>query len=118
VLAPSGILISNGGAHASGKLARTLRTMLVSMFVRQQAGPTIKTQNHDDLVALKELVEAGKVTPVIDGTYPLSETSKAIARIASGRARGTIVIAVVGPRSAVAPNDTRPQVPAAVSAVA
>ena len=44
------------------------------MFVRQQARPSVKIQNRDDLVALKELVEAGKVTPVIDGTYPLSET--------------------------------------------
>src|SRR6185295_15250352 len=68
-LSPTGTLISNGGGHSDGKLARTLRTMLVSLFVRQQAGPSIKTQNHDDLVALKALVEAGKVSPVIDGTY-------------------------------------------------
>ena len=73
-LTPDGTLISNGGGHADGKLGRTVRAMLVSMFVRQQASPTVKTQNHDDLVALKDLVEAGKVTPVIDGTYPLAET--------------------------------------------
>ena len=60
-LTPTGRLISNGGGHVGGKLGRTVRTMLVSMFVRQQASPTVKTQNHDDLVALKELVEAGKV---------------------------------------------------------
>ena len=64
------------------------------MFVRQQAQPTVKIQNHDDLVALKELVEAGKVTPVIDGTYPLSETPKAIGHVAAGHARGTVVIAL------------------------
>ena len=68
--------------------------MLVSMFVRQQAGPTVKTQNHDDLVALKELVEAGKVTPVIDRTYPLTETPAAIGHVAAGHARGTVVITV------------------------
>jgi NADPH:quinone reductase-like Zn-dependent oxidoreductase len=118
VLKPTGTLISNGGAHAGGKLARTLRTMLVSMVVSQQAGPTIKTQNHDDLVALKDLVEAGKVTPVIDGTYPLSETSRAIARVATGRARGTIVVSVVGPQIAVRSDDTSQQLPAAASAVA
>ena len=44
--------------------------MLVSMVVRQQASPTVKTQNHDDLVALKGLVEAGTVTPVIDRDVP------------------------------------------------
>lgn len=91
-LVTTGTLISNGGGHSDGKLARTLRTMIVSVFVRQQASPSVKTQNHDDLVALKELVEAGKVTPVIDGTYPLSETPEAIRRVAGGHARGTIVI--------------------------
>ena len=55
------VIDANGGGHADGKLGRTVRTMLVSMFVRQQARPSVKTQNHDDLVALRELVEAGKV---------------------------------------------------------
>ena len=93
-LTPSGTLISNGGGHEDGKLGRTLRAMLVSMFVKQQAGPSVKTQNHDDLVALRSLVEAGKVTPVIDRTYPLIETSEAIGHVAAGHARGTVVIAV------------------------
>ena len=93
-LTPSGTLISNGGGHADGKLGRTLRIMLVSMVVRQQASPTVKTQNHADLVALKSLVEAGKVTPVIDRTYPLTQTPEAIGHVAAGHARGTVVIAV------------------------
>src|SRR6185436_9597861 len=46
-LTPGGTLISNGGGHATGKLGRTVRAMLTSMFVRQQAGPSLKTQNHD-----------------------------------------------------------------------
>ena len=105
-LRPTGTLISNGGGHAGGKLGRTIRTMLVSMVVRQQASPTVKTQNHDDLVVLKGLVEAGKVTPVIDGTYPLSDTAEAIRRVATGRARGTIVIDVMGaPRPTTRPDD-------------
>jgi NADPH:quinone reductase-like Zn-dependent oxidoreductase len=102
-LKPTGTLISNGGGHASGKLGRTIRTMLVSMFVRQQASPTVKTQNHDDLVALKELVEARRITPVIDGTYPLRETHKAIGRVATGRGRGTIVISILRSPQAAAP---------------
>ena len=100
VLTPQGILISNGGGHSDGKLSRTIRTMLVSMFVRQQARPSVKTQNYDDLVALKDLVEAGKVTPVIDGTYPLANVPEAIARVAAGHARGTVVITVSQPSSA------------------
>jgi NADPH:quinone reductase-like Zn-dependent oxidoreductase len=107
-LKPTGTLISNGGGHAGGKLGRTIRTMLVSMFVRQQASPTVKTQNHDDLVALKELAEAGAITPVIDSTYPLSETAKAIGRVASGRARGTIVISILGSTQAVAASEGTP----------
>jgi NADPH:quinone reductase-like Zn-dependent oxidoreductase len=95
-LTPQGTLISNGGGHADGKLGRTMRTMLVSMFVRQQASPTVKTQNHDDLVALKGFVETGRITPVIDGTYPLNETPKAIDHVAAGHTRGTIVIDVIG----------------------
>jgi len=93
-LNPRGTLISNGGGHAGGKLGRTLRTMFVSMVVRQQAGPTVKTQNHDDLVALQGLVEAGKVMPVIDQTYPLTATPAAIDHVAAGHARGTVVITV------------------------
>jgi NADPH:quinone reductase-like Zn-dependent oxidoreductase len=93
-LAPTGTLISNGGGHANGKLGRTVRAMLVSMFVRQQAGPTVKTQNHDDLVALTGLVDAGQVTPVIDRTYPLSATPEAIGHVAAGHARGTVVLTV------------------------
>jgi NADPH:quinone reductase-like Zn-dependent oxidoreductase len=93
-LTPGGTLISNGGGHEDGKLGRTVRAMLVSMLVKQQAGPSVKTQNHDDLVALRGLVEAGKVTPVIDRTYPLIETAQAIGHVAAGHARGTVVIAV------------------------
>jgi NADPH:quinone reductase-like Zn-dependent oxidoreductase len=105
-LSPTGTLISNGGGHAGGKLGRTIRTMLVSMFVRQQAAPTVKTQNHDDLVALKELLEAGKVTPVIDATFPLAKTREAIARVATGRARGTIVVSILdSPEEAAASSE-------------
>jgi NADPH:quinone reductase-like Zn-dependent oxidoreductase len=93
-LTPSGTLISNGGGHVDGKLGRTVRAMLASMVVRQQASPSVKSQNHDDLVALKALVEAGQVTPVIDRTYPLAETPKAIDHVAAGHARGTVVISV------------------------
>jgi NADPH:quinone reductase-like Zn-dependent oxidoreductase len=93
-LTPTGTLISNGGGHADGKLSRTVRTMLASMVVRQQASPTVKTQNHDDLVALRGLVEAGAVRPVIDRTYPLPETPAAIGHVAEGHARGTVVITV------------------------
>jgi NADPH:quinone reductase-like Zn-dependent oxidoreductase len=93
-LAPKGKLLSNGGGHAGGALGRVIRLAIVSMFVRQQGKPSLKAQNRPDLHVLKELVEAGAITPVIDGTYPLSETPRAIGRVAGGHARGTVVVAI------------------------
>ena len=93
-LAPNGTLISNGGGHAGGALGRVIRLAIVSMFVRQQGKPSPKFENRADLLVLKELVEAGKVTPVIDGTYPLRETPRAIGHVAAGHARGTVVLAI------------------------
>ena len=93
-LTPNGTLLSNGGGHAGGKLSRVIRLTVVSMFVHQQGKPSVKTQNRADLVALKELVKAGKLTPVSDSTYPLRETPRAIGHVAAGHARGTVVIAL------------------------
>jgi NADPH:quinone reductase-like Zn-dependent oxidoreductase len=64
------------------------------MFVRQQGKPSPKFQNRADLLVLKELVEAGKVKPVIAGTWPLREAPEAIGHVAAGHARGTVVIAI------------------------
>jgi NADPH:quinone reductase-like Zn-dependent oxidoreductase len=114
-LKPDGTLISNGGGHAGGKLSRTIRMMIVSIFVGQQAGPSLKSPNHDDLVALKALVEAGKITPVIDSTYPLHETAKAIGRVAGARTRGTIVIVVPGAPAATSVGPTRATADASVA---
>jgi NADPH:quinone reductase-like Zn-dependent oxidoreductase len=93
-LAPNGKLLSNGGGHAGGALGRVIRLAIVSMFVRQQGRPSLKVQNRADLQALKELVEAGKVVPVIDATYPLRETPRAIGHVAAGHAQGTVVLAI------------------------
>ena len=93
-LAPKGLLLSNGGGHAGGAIGRMIRLAIVSMFVRQQGKPAPKVENRADLLVLKELVEAGKVRPVIDGSYPLRETPKAIGHVAAGHARGTVVIAI------------------------
>ena len=48
----------------------------------------------EDLIVLTELVEAGKITPVIDRTYPLSETAAAMRYLEEGHARGKVVITV------------------------
>ena len=117
-LAPTGTLISNGGGHAGGKLGRTIRTMLASIVVRQQAAPTVKTQNAADLAALRELVEAGRIRPVIDSSHPLAQTRTAIERVATGHARGTVVISIGGGRPASVGASTTIPVDAPVTSAA
>jgi NADPH:quinone reductase-like Zn-dependent oxidoreductase len=54
--------------------------------------PLLARLNRDDLLVLKELVEAGKVTPAIDRTYPLSEAAEAIRHLEASHARGKTVL--------------------------
>jgi NADPH:quinone reductase-like Zn-dependent oxidoreductase len=97
-LTPNGRLQSNGGGHARGRwigpLGIVMKVAAVSLFVRQQLSPTVKFQNRADLLVLKDLLAAGKITPAIDRTYPLSGVSEAIAHVGDGHARGTVVITV------------------------
>lgn len=58
-----------------------------SSLWRRTANP-----KNEDLIILKDLIEAGKVTPVIDRTYPLSETPKAMKYLKKGHAQGKVVI--------------------------
>ena len=95
-LTPNGTLLSNGGGYSGGGLGTTIKVRVVT--ARTPAGrPSIKFQNPKDLVVLKELVEAGKVTPVIDGVYPLSGTAQAMGHVGEGHARGTVVITMPQP---------------------
>lgn len=91
VLTPQGIHIPNSGHSGMGYV---IKAFAVSLFVRQQGRPFIVLQNNDDLVVLKELIEAGKVTPVIDRMYPLIETPEAFRYLDEGHARGKVVITV------------------------
>jgi NADPH:quinone reductase-like Zn-dependent oxidoreductase len=91
VLEPGGTLVPSSG-HAG--MGYVFKAALLSLFVRQQGALFVSTPNPDDLMALKELVEAGKVTPVIDRTYSLSETAEAFRYLDQGHARGKVVIVV------------------------
>ena len=96
-LAPKGtLLLSSGESNGRwiGPLSRTLKALLLSPLVGQRlVGFTMKP-NGDDLQFLRELIEAGTVTPVIDRTYPLAEVPDAIRYLEEGHARGKVVIAV------------------------
>lgn len=67
---------------------------MVSRFVSQRLVPFLAKRSNADLIALTELIEAGKVTPVIDRTYPLSRTPEAIRYLEQGHAQGKVVITV------------------------
>ena len=83
-----------GGRWLGGFDRLILRAPILSAFVRQRLRPLISKERSEDLLVLKELIEAGKLTPVIDRTYPLSEAPDAIRHLEAGHARGKIVIKV------------------------
>ena len=96
-LAPRGTLVivgAEGGGRWFGGIDRQLRAHILSRFVSQKLGTFISKENSEDLVALKELIEAGKVTPVIGTTYPLSKVPEAIRYLEEGHARGKVAVTV------------------------
>jgi NADPH:quinone reductase-like Zn-dependent oxidoreductase len=97
-LTPVGTLVlvggEGGGRWIGGAMGRSMRALMLSPFVSQQLRMIIAKATSDDLEFLTQLIEAGKVTPVIDKTYPLDETPDAIRHLAAGSARGKLVITV------------------------
>jgi NADPH:quinone reductase-like Zn-dependent oxidoreductase len=75
-------------------LGRQTKALFLSPFVRQRMRVFVVRHNRKDLVVLKELVEAGKIAPVIDRRYSLSDVPDALRRQGEGHAQGKIVIAV------------------------
>jgi NADPH:quinone reductase-like Zn-dependent oxidoreductase len=96
-LAPEGTLVivgGEGGGKWLGGIDRQLRAHVLSPFVGQKLGTWVSKERKEDLEALRELLEAGKLTPVVDRTFPLSEVPDAIRYLREGRARGKVVITV------------------------
>jgi NADPH:quinone reductase-like Zn-dependent oxidoreductase len=96
-LTPQGTLVITGGEGGGrwlGGTDRQIRALLLSRFVGQKLGTFINKENHEDMLVLKELIESGKVTPVIDRTYPLAEVPEAIRYLEEGHAQGKVVITV------------------------
>jgi len=94
VLRPNGTLVLVG-ADKRGGLAiftRIITAFARSRLLRQRIIFYVAKATQDDLVVLKELIEAGKVCPAIDRTYPLSEAAEALRYVGSGQARAKVVI--------------------------
>jgi len=93
-LTPKGTLVIVGG-EGGGRwlgIGRQLRAPMLSPFVSQTLRPLMAKERQEHLQAVRELIEAGRVTPVIDRTYPLSEVPEAIRYWEEGHARGKVVI--------------------------
>jgi NADPH:quinone reductase-like Zn-dependent oxidoreductase len=96
-LTPTGTLVANAGGspgHLLGPIGAILRVVAVNALVRQRLTPLPSTWERDDLLAVTELIEAGKVAPLIDRTLPLSDTAAGLRHVEAGHARGKVVMTV------------------------
>jgi NADPH:quinone reductase-like Zn-dependent oxidoreductase len=94
VLNPNGTFVIVGGKKVRTLLMRALTGLVWSRFASQKFVMFIARLRKDDLTILGDLMQAGKVTPVIDKTYPLSQAPEAFRHLEAGHARGKIVIAL------------------------
>jgi NADPH:quinone reductase-like Zn-dependent oxidoreductase len=96
-LKPKGICVMIGGGGPNdgrwvGPMARPIKALILSPFVSQKFGMMLAELNHKDLAFLGDLMQSGKVKPVIDRTYKLSDLADAIRYVEEGHARGKVVI--------------------------
>lgn len=96
-LRPRGTLVlvgGEGGGRWLGVVGRLLRARLLSPFVGQNMRTFLSSENHEDMSVLADLMESGKLTPVIDRTYPLAEVPEAMRYLEEGHVRGKVAITV------------------------
>jgi NADPH:quinone reductase-like Zn-dependent oxidoreductase len=96
-LKPQGTLVivgGEGGDRWLGGFQRQIFAPVRSLFSQQKLMGLISKERRQDLLTLKELIEASKLTPVIDRSYPLSEAPQAIGYLEQGHARGKVVLTV------------------------
>jgi NADPH:quinone reductase-like Zn-dependent oxidoreductase len=95
VLTPNGILVLAGAPNELwAVVSRLLKARLMSRAGGRRIASFMARATHDDLVVLKELVEAGKLSPVIDRQYPLAEVPEAVRYLGTRDARGKVVVRV------------------------
>lgn len=97
VLTPRGTLVIVGGEGGSGFLggmSRGLRAVLLSPFIAQNLRNLVSLSRQEDLLALRDLAEQGRITPAIDRAYSLAEAPAALRHLRDGHPRGKLVITV------------------------
>lgn len=95
-LLPTGVLIPNSGrgGRLIGPLGRIVTAHTRSLFTRQTLRPFLSVEKRQDLLVLAGLLEAGRLTPVIDRTYPLREAADALRYIGAGHTQGKVVVTI------------------------
>jgi NADPH:quinone reductase-like Zn-dependent oxidoreductase len=95
-LTPKGtiVLVAPAPGQWAGPIVRVLGAIVTSRFSSKRVRPFLSQVSKDSLLVLKELIEAGGVTPVIDRTYPFEQIPEAIRYVEDGHARGKVVITV------------------------
>lgn len=96
IVTPTGTLIPNSGRGGRwlGPVRRIVTARLLSGFTRQRLRPFASIEKHADLLVLADLLATGRVTPVIDRTYPLDEAAEALRYVGAGHTRGKVVVTV------------------------
>ena len=89
VLSPGGVIIPNSG---HGGMSYVIKSLILSLLMSQHGSMFIAKIGHKDLDALRDFIEKGKITPVIDKTFPLSETPEAFRYLENEHAQGKVVI--------------------------
>ncbi|GEK21917.1 NAD(P)-dependent alcohol dehydrogenase [Cellulomonas xylanilytica] len=99
-LTPRGTLhlSGGGGGRILGPVLRLVQALVVNLFVGQHLTPVVATASRAKLDRLRELAEAGSLTPAIERTYPLSDAPEAVRRLMAEHARGKTVLTVAGER--------------------
>jgi len=96
-LTPTGTLVFNGGGSPGrlvGAVGRILAVVALDGLVRQRLRPLLAARRPADLLAVAELVESGRLTPVVGRTYPLARAAEGLRHLETGHARGKLVVTI------------------------
>ena len=88
------VVVGGGNPRSITGVGRFAKALTLSPYVRQRLRPLFSKKNPEDLVSLRELLDTGKVLPVIDAVYDQRDTPEALGHVQTGHARGKVVITI------------------------
>jgi NADPH:quinone reductase-like Zn-dependent oxidoreductase len=96
VLTRGGTLVPNSGRGGPwlGSVGRILKARMLSPFVSQRYRPFLSLSKQEDLAVLRDMIESGEITPVLDHVYSLAEAGEAIGHVGEGHAHGKTVVSL------------------------